>query len=347
MTLHDTCQGLTSSAITTKTVKEESKVRKLIFLSVAVVTAFLFVTSQASATAILPLFQSGANQASDEDREYLIDRVGATIGQLDVGDSMRGLINFNTINSGSANVGGLTGNNEFSGVFQIMAANITSNIITWVPDPAFEATWGAGAVVAMFEDSTPDFAADYNDPAPAVVPPAWQHPVLDDGTTTGPPWTPPSNEDVSVGPYLTEEAFIATATDGTHRMTIGYLGLPGEGMQGVAVPGALNVLNFFNFTSGSVLGMANLGLNLLWMDPAWDAILDINRVTPCFFGGPVDFAMSQSLRGVSDLDTPFEVSSNTNVSFDVTVIPEPATMILLGSGLLGLGGLVRRKMKKA
>ena len=317
--------------------------KKLIFLSVMVVTGFLFVTSQALAGPILPLFQTGANQFSDENSEYLIDNVFTSVGQMDIGDSMRGSINFNTLNSGSANLGGLTGNNELTGVFQLKINNIVGNVIDFVPDPVFETIYGTGAIAAMFEDSTCDYAADFNDPAPAVVPPH----SFDDGTPIA-RTVPPSSADVSVGPYTTEEAFISTATNGVHRATIGFLGLPGEGVQSTAGAGGLNMLNFFNVTSGTILATTNLGLNTLWLDPAWDALLDIHRITPSLFGpagSTVDWAMSQSQRGVMDRDTPFEVSSNTNVSANMTVIPEPATMFLLGSGLVGMAGLARRKRK--
>src|SRR5262245_52865907 len=59
-------------------------------------------------------FQGGVN------REYLIDRVLTAVGQLDVGDSVRGLFNVPALNTGSANLGGLTPNNELTGIFQMM-----------------------------------------------------------------------------------------------------------------------------------------------------------------------------------------------------------------------------------
>lgn len=407
-----------------KTNREEITVKKFIFLCALVVAACFLVTSQASAATVGQLFQTGPNQLSDEDRGYLIDRVQTNVGQIDIGDSIRGHLNFNTINSAGANLGGGTGNSELSGVYQLLVADKVDlgggNFnYTFLPDPAFQADIGGGqvatgfvpgdldgipgtieatgAIAVLFEDfnGNIDFTADYDDPAPSVAPPAdpvsqaspgsTTPGIVDDGTLgvvdvfgqddrndslgAGPPApTPPSAADVSVGPYASEEGFIATAytspagpgsvidTDSVHWITIGFVGAdgipgtaddatpgPGEGSGGIF--SIDNVLSAFLLTSGTSAGNVNFGFNVVQQGPGFPGSIIINRVTPSPFGAPVDFAGSQQIRGVQDLDTPFELSSNTNVSFNATVIPEPATMLLFGSGLLGLAALGRRRKK--
>jgi hypothetical protein len=327
---------------------------------------------------------NGENKGSDEDRVYLIDRgtviPGASgildpndpafdgqyitdptdplfiIGQFDVGDSVRGDLNITTLNSGSANVGGTTGNNELSGVFQSLITGKTDQgggffSFTLGPDFRFEADLGGGqtfvgfapgtgAMIVLFEDVSVDYTGDYDDPPPSTAPPAdpisqlfpgtTTPGIVDDGTggltdvfgrfdrNTGTP-APPSAADVSVGPYDSEEAFIATASNGVHWGTFGFLGLPGEGAIGSSIlPGFASVLAAFTVSSGTTGASFNFAFNLIALGPAAGGF-QINRVTPSPFGGTVDLAASQELRGVFDLDTPFETSSNTNFSFDATV----------------------------
>lgn len=332
---------------------KKTRLPRLTALAAAMALGFGLATS-AGAADINSFIVSGSNQASDENREYLIDRdfvAGGPVGVVSVGDSLRGLINFNTINSGGANLGGLTGNDEFTGIFQVLVVaaipnpiNPADTLIAFAPDPAFGVTLGAlgvpvvgGEIAALFTSPIIDFCADFGDAGCAGVGGG-----TDDGTpagSSGAGITPPSSADVSVGPYATEEAFIATATNGQFWATLGFVGAPGEGVAG---NGPTSILTAFGLTSGSSAGNINGCLNLISTGAGFGVGVTINRVTPCPFGGPVDFAFSQQLRGIADLDTAFEISTNTNVSFNAS-IPEPSSLLLLGGALLGLGALRRRK----
>jgi hypothetical protein len=285
-------------------------------VAVAVVAGSMAI-SQAWAANINNLIVGGPNQASDEDREFLINRVGPDDGVVDVGDSLRGVINFNTMNSVGANLGGITGNDEFTGLFQVIVTSIGAPVgglspVTLAPDPAFAATLTGlgltpvgGEVIALFTDPSIDFCADD-------------------------PCTIPASE--------------SSATDGTFWATVGFTGAAGEGIGGVA-PADIDLAA--GITSGSSAGFINAGLNLISTGAGFGAGITINSITPSPFGGFVDFAVTQNLKGISDLDTPYQISTNTDVSFNATVIPEPSTLLLFGGGLLGLGFLARRRHKKA
>jgi len=337
---------------------------RFIFLAVFGCAALVAaVPRQTDAATITSLFQGGANSASDEDRDYLIDRnfngiaqglPGSNAGSIDVGDSLRFLFNINTVNSVGANAGGTTPNNEWTGLGQIIVLTKSATVggvtsYTFGVDPAFSGVFGTGAIIVMFEDVAHNFAADFDDSsagALALLP--------DDGTPhlaphgiAGPPHTPPSSADVSVGPYATEEAFIATAIDGTRFWTLGFTGPgvnafggtaagPGEGWNVTSLLGFDNILAAFVGTTGTSGLIVNAGLNRLvnGIPETGDAILLGKVPTP--FGAPgANFAATGTGRGVADLDTPFEASSDLTVAFNV-IVPEPSSFAIFG----GLGLLV-------
>ena len=335
-------------------------------------------------------FQGGVN------REYLIDRnchtscltqgtLGAVApfkGQIDVGDSFRGLFNISQLNSGSANLGGLTPNDELTGIFQIMVITKTFNPPTLAnpsgtfdflfgPDPSFTVpgfpglSGATGLVAALYDGSgtgpggTKNYAEDFNDPFPAAKPPAdtdsnKTNGPADDGTSS-PRTVPAKSTDVSVGPYVTEESFINTAKDGTPFLALGFTAAPtvppalgnGEGVVCLGAPFD-NVLPFFGLPSGSNTVHCGLDLNVLAYGTAFPSTLPIARVQPSILapGKLVDIAIREDLGGVRNLDTPFEISSQLAGNFDTAPIPEPGTLLLFGSCLLGLGIALYRKKKE-
>ena len=339
-----------------------------------IAAACLAVTAQAWAgTDVGTLLQVGPNNIeSATNREYLIDRDFTKVGspgfhkkgQIDVGDAFRGELNLLALNSSSANVGGTTGMNELTGVFQVevLAKVLNSGgTFTYVfgPDssfvaPGFAGLSGATGLVAALYTGTPNYAQDFNDKAPAAMPPADSTPLnktspIDDGTS-GPRTSPPSSADVSTTHNTTEESFIATAMDGTPFLAIGFTAPPGSGNgEGIActtiTPGLQNVLPFFTIVSGSSAVLCNLNLNVLAYGPGFPASLVIARDQPSVItpGTFVDFDLQEALRGVKNLDTAFEVASLLSGNFDTAAVPEPGTLLLFGSCLLGLGIALYRK----
>ena len=356
-------------------------------LAVASIATLTLSVPSAEAASVSSLIVQGFNFASDENREYLIDRVGATKGQVDVGDSVRGTFNMNTLNSSGANLGGETPNNEWTGVFQLLVQQkvaLPGGLFQFTlgPDPAFALSLcggvascvatqpqmnaivpGVGAMLVMFEDASNNYAGDFDDTTAGGLPTA------DDGTPGRS--IPPSAADVSSGLYVTEEAFIARAADGSRFWTLGFTnGVPngagsatpgaGEGFVSLQLQGD-NIQNAFTVTAGTSFVLNNAGLNRIGNGVAevgdalnlgtvptiFSATGNVLCAPPAVPCGSANFAFTGSTRGVGDLDTPFEASSNIEGSFFIPqVVPEPSSLLLLGMGVVVLTGVIRIRSRR-
>jgi hypothetical protein len=100
----------------------------------------------------------------------------------------------------------------------------------------------------------------------------------------------------------------------------------------------------FGHVSQGIVVVSETGpVNLILFDSSFGTVSYQEAVLTTPTMGPITVFKDISVNGNDGLAT---VSAVWN-QFSETAVPEPATMLLLGSGLVGMAPFIRRRFKKA
>lgn len=301
--------------------------KKAIFVLLVAGSAVALGAAGAGAVSITSQFFDGSQLLSDNSGEKEINVAGGTQGILEIGDKLRGIFNIQTIEqSGVTHNLGVGAVNEMTGLFEVEVTNKVVVIPESAPgalDGLYRFTFGPSASFAA--DVTALGGAGGYGPgnAPLIV-------LFDD----------PAKDYTREG-AITQAASEATATNGALWAVLGWKGVLGEGWRAQTVTDNLAVVAGIPAPGDG--GEFNAGINTL---ENYSGILQFLTV-PTIFGANADWFGSGSVLGIGGVSTPWEVFDNVDFFTNVTAIPEPGTMFLLGTGLLGAGAFGRRRKKKS
>jgi hypothetical protein len=111
---------------------------------------------------------------------------------------------------------------------------------------------------------------------------------------------------------------------------------------------------FIDFTGGDLASQGSVELSLqftymlpgFWLNALGVDLLDISPINWHFMTTDMNIDTPTNDNGVPS-DALYTAYSNQNGSADLTVVPEPSTLLLLGGGLLGLAFVGRKKSRKS
>ena len=274
----------------------------------AAITAVIIAAPAADAS-IISAFVGGLgphlDHHNDTSHEYLLVDAGDD-GIVNKDDVFSGIALFSDVgkDTGPPVTNRLTTNGsggfELTAVFQALVTGKSGNstdgfVFTLGPNPAFEALYGTGAMIALFEGSPPDFDA------------------------------------TAAGGVL---AAIATASDGVLQAVLGITGRGGEGWSSMSTTDDVNGLPAQSAGGNSYAANLNLVLGGPAGNGDYSSDLIIAFSQPSSFAAPgtafTQFAVSGQFFGGTATPN-FPISDSTDIFFET--VPEPAS-VLAWLGLL-------------
>lgn len=309
---------------------------KQFLMAASALAAVGLMAETAVAAPLSSVLAPGINLLSDNSAESLINAPGTSGTTVDVGDRLRGTFSIGTVERTSvgfaASIGGSTGINELTGVFDITVVEkvalggafstggICPNIVCFTFGPT--ASFAAEMAAKGFSNTTGAMAAFFEDSA--------------------------NNYDRLLG---TVAAVEATATDGTPFWLVGFedandFWFAGANTDDISVASILAALTNFGSVNAGLSVLDEVGGPLV----RDGAIACTNLAKPLLSStNPADICGQGSLiakgapGSLGEVTTPYD--SLDDVNFQVSLVPEPASLALFGAGLAAFGFASRRRRK--